>query len=279
MRAAQRFRFLFGAATSSVTLARRRPERAGSVQQPFWMSFHASPVHIDRMQGLYAIVDTDTLARRGVEVIPFVEAVLEARPAALQLRDKSGGPRRTLELLRAIAPLCARASVPLFANDRPDLALLAGCAGVHLGQADLPASAARALALAPGAVDPPRVRGLMIGLSTHNADELNAALAEEPDYVAIGPVFPTASKERPDPVLGLDVFGALASHVRRVRPGLPVVGIGGITLETAGSVGALADCAAIIGALVPEAGEGTALLDEVRARARALSQAIIGGQA
>jgi thiamine-phosphate pyrophosphorylase len=119
----------------------------------------------------------------------------------------------------------------------------------------------------------------MIGLSTHNADELNAALAEEPDYVAIGPVFSTASKARPDPVLGLDVFGALASHVRHVRPGLPVVGIGGITLETAGSVGALADCAAVIGALVPETGEGNELLDEVRARARALSHAILGGQA
>lgn len=231
------------------------------------------------MQGLYAIVDTDTLARRGIDIIPFVEAVLEARPAALQLRDKKGNSRRTLELLRALAPRCARANVPLFANDRPDLALLAGCAGVHLGQLDLPASAARALTLAPGAVDPPRTRGLLIGLSTHNATELDAALAEAPDYVAIGPVFPTGSKERPDPVLGLEVFGALASHVRHVRPGLPVVGIGGISLETAGSIGALANCAAVIGALVPEQGEGQALLDEVRERARALSDAIIGGQA
>jgi thiamine-phosphate pyrophosphorylase len=231
------------------------------------------------MQGLYAIVDTGTLTRRGIAIVPFVEAVLEARPAALQLRDKKGDARRTLELLRAIAPLCARASVPLFANDRPDLALLAGCAGVHLGQGDLPAAAARALSLAPGAVDPPRTRGLMIGLSTHTLSELDAALAEAPDYVAIGPVFATASKERPDPVLGLEVFGALASHVRRTRPGVPVVGIGGITLETAGSIGALADAAAVIGALVPEEGEGQALLDEVRARARALSGMILGGQA
>jgi thiamine-phosphate pyrophosphorylase len=231
------------------------------------------------MQGLYAIVDTDTLTRRGIEVVPFAEAVLEARPVALQLRDKNGDAQRTLELLRALAPLCARAGVPLFANDRPDLALLAGCTGVHLGQGDLPAAAARALTLAPGAVDPPRTRGLMIGLSTHNAAELAAALAEEPDYVAIGPVFATRSKERPDPVLGLDVFGALASHVRHARPGIPVVGIGGITLETAGSIGALADCAAVIGALVPEEGEGQALLDEVRARVRALSGAIVGGQA
>jgi thiamine-phosphate pyrophosphorylase len=231
------------------------------------------------MQGLYAIVDTDTLNRRGIEVVPFVEAVLAARPVALQLRDKKGDARRTLSLLRAIAPLCARVSVPLFANDRPDLALLAGCAGVHLGQLDLPASAARALTLAPGAVDPPRTRGLLIGLSTHNAAELDAALAEAPDYVAIGPVFPTGSKERPEPTLGLEVFGALASHVRHVRPGVPVVGIGGITLETAGSIGALADCAAVISGLVPEKGEGKALFDEVRARARALSNAVIGGQA
>jgi thiamine-phosphate pyrophosphorylase len=231
------------------------------------------------MQGLYAIVDTDTLTKRGIEVVPFAEAVLEARPVALQLRDKNGDARRTLELLRAIAPLCARAGVPLFANDRPDLALLAGCTGVHLGQLDLPASAARALALAPGAVDPPRTHGLLIGLSTNSLAELDAALAQRPEYVAIGPVFPTISKERPDPAVGLEVFGALASHARRVSPGVPVVGIGGITLETAGSIGALADAAAVISALVPEQGEGKALLDGVRARARALSAAILGGQA
>lgn len=230
------------------------------------------------MQGLYAIVDLGTLSGRGLPPIPFLEAVLDARPAAVQIRDKRGNARDTLEILRAAAPLCARASVPLFANDRPDLALLARCDGVHLGQGDIPSAAARALVLAPGAIDPPRTRGLLIGLSTHNASELAAALAEDPDYIAIGPVHPTTSKDKPDPVLGLDLLGALASHARRLRPGMPIVAIGGITLETAGAVGALVDSAAIIGGIIPE-GEGSIAMSAVRDRARALHVAVLGGQA
>jgi thiamine-phosphate pyrophosphorylase len=231
------------------------------------------------MQGLYAILDTDTLERRGqLNIAPFIEALLDARPAALQIRDKRGGARRTLEILRVAGPLCARAAVPLFANDRADLALLAGCDGVHLGQEDLPPDAARSLSLAPGAVDPPRTRGLMIGLSTHTMADLDAAIVAQPDYIAIGPVFETTSKERPDPTLGLEVLGVLASHVRRVCPGLPIVAIGGITLETAGAVGAFVDAVAVISALLPE-GAGPLSLDAVRGRARALRDAVLGGQA
>src|SRR3954468_1471063 len=94
------------------------------------------------MRGLYAIVDIEALERRGAGLDPvrFAEAVLSVHPAAMQLRDKRGGARRTLSLLRAIAPLAGRAGVPLFANDRPDLALLAGGDGVHVGQDDVPVS-------------------------------------------------------------------------------------------------------------------------------------------
>ena len=221
------------------------------------------------MRGLYAIVDVDALGRRGLDPVRFAEAVLSARPAALQLRDKKSGPRVTLALLRAIAPLAARAGVPLFANDRPDLALLARCDGVHVGQEDLPVRLVRSLA--PHA-------GLRVGLSTHDAAQVEEALEEAPDYVAIGPVFPTSSKERPDPVLGLAGLGALAARVRAGRPGVPVVAIGGISKETAGEVGAVADVVAVIGALVPE-GEGAGVYEAARARAAELHARVIGGKA
>src|SRR5262245_44339018 len=118
-----------------------------------------------QMRGLYAIVDTGALEQRAMAVIPFAEAVLDAKPAALQLRDKGGGARRTLALLRDLRPLADRAGVPLFANDRPDLAVLACCDGVHLGQDDLPVDAARALIQRAGGA-------LRVGLSTHDAPQL-----------------------------------------------------------------------------------------------------------
>jgi thiamine-phosphate pyrophosphorylase len=218
------------------------------------------------MRGLYAIVDTDSLARRGLDPAAFAEAVLDARPAAIQLRDKQGGAARTLSLLRAIQPLAARAGVPLFANDRADLALLARCDGVHVGQDDLPVPAVRSLAQRAGA-------SLRVGLSTHTPAQLEAALREPLDYVAVGPIFATSSKERPDAVVGLGALASLCAQVERARPGLPVVAIGGISLERAPEVGALCAVAAVIAALLPEQG-GRGALDEVSARARALHEAI-----
>lgn len=227
------------------------------------------------MQGLYAIVDTQVLSRRGFSVLPFFEAVLSARPAAIQLRDKLGGAGNTLALLRSMSPLCARAGVPLFANDRPDLALLAHCDGVHLGQDDLPVELVRSLCLAPCG-DPSRAPHLLVGVSTHNSDQVEAALEKPVDYVAIGPVFSTLTKANPEPVLGLSVLSALASHARRGRPALPLVAIGGIGLESAASVGTMVDCVAVIGGLIPE---GEPSLDDVAARVRALHAAVLDAQA
>jgi thiamine-phosphate pyrophosphorylase len=194
-----------------------------------------------------------------------------------------------------MAPLCARAGVPLFANDRPDLALLARCSGVHLGRDDVPAPLARVLAVASGsppeaprapftmgaqseAEEPPSRWKLRVGLSAHDAESVDAALAEDPDYIALGPIFATQSKADAAPPMGLEVLGALASHIRRSRPGLPVVAIGGITVETAASVGAFVDCVAVISALLPE-GAGSASMQEVSERARAIHKAIVGAQA
>ncbi len=226
------------------------------------------------MRGLYAIVDTDTLDARGIDPVAFAEALLDARPAALQLRDKHGSARRTLSLLRQIAPIARRAGVPFFANDRADLALVAGCDGVHVGQEDLPVSAVRLLASrATRAADAPPLR---VGLSTHDRVELLAALDEGPDYLAIGPVFGTQSKKDASPVVGPVELAARVKLVRERAPGLPVVAIGGVTLETAAQIGALCDAVAVIGALVPP-GDGAALYDAVRDRARAFSAAISGG--
>ena len=216
------------------------------------------------MRGLYAIADTAALAERGIDVVAFVEALLDARPAAIQLRDKGGGARRTLELLRALRPLATRAAVPLFANDRPDLALLAGCDGVHVGQEDVPVALVRQVA--------PNLR---VGLSTHDRDQVSRAIAEDPDYVAIGPIFATVRKERPSPVVGLERLGALVRILRAARPATAIVAIGGITLESAPEVGAVCGCGAAIGALLPNAA-GDEGFYEVRDRARALHRALGG---
>jgi thiamine-phosphate pyrophosphorylase len=212
------------------------------------------------MRGLYAIIDIDALARRGVPPVPFAARVLAARPAAIQLRDKRGGARATLGLLREIAPLAAAAGVPFFANDRPDLALLAGCDGVHVGQDDLPVALIRSA-----------FPGLRVGLSTHDAEQVEEAAREAPDYLAVGPIFATASKDNPSPVVGLAGLRGLVARARAARPGLPIVAIGGVTLETAGEIGSIVDAVAVIGALLPEAG-----LSAVEERARALHATILG---
>lgn len=217
------------------------------------------------MRGLYPIVDVDSLRELGAParaVIAFAERVLAARlaaPALLQLRAKHLGARDTLELLRALRPLCSEAGVRLIANDRPDLAVLGQCDGVHVGQEDLPLPVVRKLA-----------PGLLVGVSTHNLEQLQAALAEQPDYVAFGPVFATASKERPDPSVGLSLLAQ--AHTAAQRAGIPLVAIGGITLERAPQVAKHAELAAVIGALQPNRGS----LDGVSEAVEALQQALTG---
>jgi thiamine-phosphate pyrophosphorylase len=180
-----------------------------------------------RMRGLYPIVDIDTLTARAVAPLPFAGAVLTAGPPLLQLRAKHTPPREVLELLRALKPLCARAGTLLFANDRPDLALLAEVDGVHVGQDDLPLSAVRRL---PGK--------LRLGVSTHDHAQLAAALAERPDYVAFGPIFSTRSKQAADPALGLAALRRASDMAREAA--IPLVAIGGLSLNLAAELKPLA---------------------------------------
>ena len=166
------------------------------------------------MRGLYGIVDLGALATCGLDPVAFAGAVLRVRPAALQLRAKDMPSREVLALLRELAPMCHRAGVPLVANNWPDLALLAGCDMVHVGQTDMPIDRVRRI-----------TPGLGVGVSTHTLEQLDAALAARPAYVAFGPVFETLTKANPDPVVGVE--GVRAARGRALAAGVPLVAIGG----------------------------------------------------
>ena len=178
---------------------------------------------------LYAILDPEQ-----VQVsLPEMASRLAASGVALvQLRDKKSSAARVLARARELKAVLAPLGVRFLLNDRPDIAAIADCAGVHVGQDDLLPEDARRV------VGPSR----WVGVSTHTLDQLRVAAATSADYIAIGPVFPTSTKENPDPVVGLDFIRA----ARRLT-GKPLVAIGGITLETAGEVfRAGADSVAVI---------------------------------
>ncbi len=186
---------------------------------------------------VYPIVDTGALKRRGRDPLWFAEALLEGGARILQFRHKEHYSRAVFETASALAALCVRAGARLVIDDRADVAALLD-AGVHLGQNDLPPRLAR------------RVLGeqRILGFSAHNEAQLRAAEQEPADYLAIGPVFETLSKENPDPALGLERLPAL-----RALTGKPLVAIGGITREQARAVlRAGADSIAVIGDLLPE---------------------------
>ncbi len=182
------------------------------------------------------MVDTGLLARRGFPVEACVEALLEGGARMLQLRHKATFTREIYSTVARAAELCHRAGARFVVNDRADIALMTGAA-LHLGQDDLPAAEARKLMGRDG----------LIGLSTHNEAQIRAASAEPVDYLALGPVFPTSSKDHPDPVVGLDEFARLRALVAS-----PLVAIGGITRANARSVLASgADSVAVLGDLLP----------------------------
>ncbi len=184
---------------------------------------------------VYPIIDTLNDAR--LSHIKLAHAILSAGIRFLQLRMKDVPTSRFVEVARAIKALTDRHHAQLIINDRADIAKLVDAAGVHLGQDDLPVAAARQV-LGPGKI---------IGFSTHNLEQAQAAArAGIADYLGFGPIYPTSSKERPDPVQGLDGLRAVRA---RVAP--PVVAIGGITAATMSEVlAAGADAVAMIGEIV-----------------------------
>ncbi len=195
--------------------------------------------------GLYAIADVDTLHRRGLDVEQAARAMLLGGPVALQLRAKRAGAAETLAWLRALRAPASDAGCALFANDRADLARAADCDGVHVGQDDLSLDEVRR-----------SFPGLRVGVSTHDEAQLRAALSARPDYVALGPVFSTSSKENPEPTVGIESFERLSPHAAEAS--VPLVAIGGITHDSAPRAIAAGATVAVIGALLPEPTFGSA---------------------
>jgi thiamine-phosphate pyrophosphorylase len=173
---------------------------------------------------LYAIVDADTCASAGRAPIDVARAFLGAGAGVLQLRFKgmAGGP--FLDLARTILEDANAAGATLIINDRADVARLSNAPGLHLGQTDLSPADARAV------VGPSTI----VGLSTHTREQWEQALREPITYAAIGPVFGSATKQTGYEAIGLAVVREMSN--RMTARGLPVVAIGGITLENAASV-------------------------------------------
>jgi thiamine-phosphate pyrophosphorylase len=198
--------------------------------------------------GYYAILDATADALETLEPLGHrARALLAAGPCCLQLRAKQAGAAVLAAAARRLLPLCREASVPFCVNDRLDVALAVGADVVHLGQDDLPLDDALRIRAAVGRSD------LVIGFSTHTLAQARAASLAGADYIGFGPVFGTASKLNPDPTVGVE---ALAEVCRAVKS--PVVGIGGITVETAPSVAAAGAAAAAVIAAIDRAPDPTA---------------------
>jgi thiamine-phosphate pyrophosphorylase len=188
----------------------------------------------------YPILDTEVALRRGIDPVNAAQETLEAGAQILQFRHKGFLSREAFSWLERIAELARTAGATLVVNDRADLAKLFGAA-LHLGQDDLLPSVARRV-VGPDAT---------VGYSTHNEAQLRAGCAEPVDYLALGPIFGTVTKENSDPTVGLD-------ELHRLRPlsPYPLVAIGGITRANARQVlEAGADSVAVIGDLFPEDGK------------------------
>jgi thiamine-phosphate pyrophosphorylase len=183
------------------------------------ITLHPSPFTPENFPSLYIIIDGAQLEQRSPHAV--FDLLVSAGVEIIQYRNKAGSSRQLFEASRQLAEQARKWHTTFIVNDRADVALLAGADGVHLGQDDLPIELARQV-LRPGSI---------VGSSTHSVTQVAQAERSSADYIAIGPVFPTRSKERPDATVGLEGVRA----ARRVT-GKPLVAIGGITVENARAV-------------------------------------------
>jgi thiamine-phosphate pyrophosphorylase len=175
-----------------------------------------------RLPRLYPILDLDALAERRLAPLDLLDAWLESGVTFWQLRAKRLPNGALLDLIDAAVERTHRAGARIIVNDRADLALMAGADGVHVGQTDLSPETVR------------RISGdaFLVGRSTHTEGQVETACLEPVSYVAIGPVFQTASKAgSTDPAVGL--AGVLSAVERAATRHMPVVAIGGLTLDSA----------------------------------------------
>lgn len=185
---------------------------------------------------LNAIVDADVATRHGWKVVDLAAAYWDGGARFLQIRAKQASSRDLLAVVESVlhaldargASVLRPSEAPphdanhtlIIVNDRADIARIADASGVHVGQEDLLPSDVRRV-VAPGAI---------VGFSTHTAEQIDASASEPVDYVAVGPVFGTATKNTGYAAVGLDIVG------RGARGAHPIVAIGGITLENCAAV-------------------------------------------
>jgi thiamine-phosphate pyrophosphorylase len=188
---------------------------------------------------LHAIIDAGSFARAknpSAAMAKFARALVAGGVRLIQYRNKTGSAREMLEQARAVRRAVGRqARLVMIMNDRPDLCLAAGFDGVHVGREDLSPQAARKIV----------GKRRWLGVSTHNARQVREADRSSADYIAIGPVFATRSKAKPDPVVGLAGVRAARRATRKT-----LVAIGGITRANCRAVmGAGADAVAVLSGL------------------------------
>ena len=202
---------------------------------------------------VYPLTD---VAISGLSHAEQVEALIAGGASVIQLREKNASPATFFEQAQFALEVARQHHCRLIINDRVDLALALKADGVHLGQDDMPPAAARKI-LGPEAI---------IGVSTHNVEQAREALDQPIDYLAIGPIFSTTSKQDTAAVFGLEGLKA----VRAVVGSVPLVAIGGIDHHNAALViEAGADSVAVIGALLSTRGD---IRDRTQLLFRAVSQ-------
>jgi thiamine-phosphate pyrophosphorylase len=196
---------------------------------------------------IYPITD---IRLSGLSHVEQVRKLIDGGATFVQLRDKRSSPRQFYEQVVECVRIAHDKNVQIIINDRVDIALVAKADGVHLGQDDMPPERARLL-LGETAI---------IGFSTHSIEQAKLAASLPIDYVAIGPIFATSTKENPDPLVGLD--GLVA--VKAAAGNRPVVAIGGINQANLRDIfDAGADSVAMIGAIFSAADQITSQMNHL----------------
>jgi thiamine-phosphate pyrophosphorylase len=167
---------------------------------------------------LYAIIDAALLT---TSELALAERLAKSGVELIQYRDKTSPSGKVFDLSLRLSQVLRSAGCRFIVNDRPDIAVLTGAGGVHVGQEDLSVEDARAIC----------GRERWVGVSTHTLDQVASADLTSADYVAFGPIFPTRTKQNPDPVVGLELLRRARSLTRK-----PLVAIGGVTAECAAEV-------------------------------------------
>jgi thiamine-phosphate pyrophosphorylase len=175
---------------------------------------------LNQPRRLYPILDIDLCRERGLDPLATLDAFLEGGADLIQIRDKTSSTDSRLALADAVVARAHAAGARIVVNDRADIARLAGADGVHVGQDDLPVTDVR------GIVGPEAI----VGLSTHDAAQIEEGAQTTATYLAVGPVFGTRTKQTGYAARGLELVALAAAT------GKPVVAIGGITLERAPEV-------------------------------------------